>query len=244
MFAALAQVAQATPPALPSKTWYSPEEYLAFDNAAEGRFEYMDGRITPVGKPDMVNVMDPTFKAGATPAHYRLANRVAGLLFTRLQKGCEAASSAARVNIPITRPYTYPDVVIVCGKPEYVDPEAAIPSLTNPTVIIEILSESTANYDRIGKFMRYRSIETLREYVLIDSRQMAVEVFTRHESDWNYVPANEPNDSLLLASVGVRLGLHELYAGILAEQAEPETSRTSDERPADKPEAPDADAKK
>ena len=211
MSAALAQ------PALPLKTWYSPEEYLAFDNAAEGRFEYMDGRIMPVGAPDLVNVMDPTFRAGASPAHYRLANRVAGLLFSRLQKGCEAASSDARVHIPITRAYTYPDIVIVCGKPEYLDPEAALPSLTNPTVIIEILSESTADYDRMGKFMRYRSIETLREYVLIDSRQLAVEVFTRHETSWSYTSANEAGDSLVLASVSVRLGLAELYAGILGE---------------------------
>ena len=140
----LAMSAALTQPKLPLKTWYSPEEYLDFDNAAEGRFEYMDGRITPVGQPDMVNVLDPTFRAGASPAHYRLANRLAGLLFSRLQNGCEAASSDARVHIPITRAYTYPDLVIVCGKPEYLDPEAAIPSLTNPKVIIEILSESTA----------------------------------------------------------------------------------------------------
>ena len=215
MSAAPAQIAQSAPPALPLKTWYSPEEYLAFDNAAEGRFEYMDGRITPVGEPDMVNVMDPTFRAGASPAHYELSRVAAGLLFNRLTGGCKAFASDARVHIPITRAYTYPDVVIVCGKPEYLDPEAALPSLTNPTVIIEILSESTADYDRMGKFMRYRSIETLREYVLIDSRQLAVEVFTRHETGWNYTPANEPTDALLLASVGVSLGLNELYAGIL-----------------------------
>ena len=206
-----------TQPKLPPKTWYSPEEYLAFDNAAEGRFEYMDGRITPVGQPDMVNVLDPTFRAGASPAHYGLSSQLIGLLFSRLKGGCKTFASDARVNIPITRAYTYPDVVIVCGKPEYLDPEATIPSLTNPKVIIEILSESTADYDRMGKFMRYRSIETLQEYVLIDSRQLAVEVFSRNESGWNYAPANELTDELVLASVGVSLGLGELYAGILGE---------------------------
>ena len=211
MSAALAQ------PTLPPKTWYSPEEYLAFDNAAEGRFEYMDGRITPVGEPDMLNVLDPTFKAGASPAHYGLASRLIGLLFSRLPAACRAYTSDARVRIPVTRAYTYPDLVIVCGKPEYFDPEAAIPSLTNPKVIIEILSESTAEYDRMGKFMRYRSIEGLQEYVLIDSRQMAVEVFSRHAGGWNYAPANEPGHALELASVGVRLELGELYAGILSE---------------------------
>lgn len=202
-------------PLLPPKDWYSPEEYLAFDNAAEGRFEYMDGRITPVGQPDMVNMLDPTFRAGASPAHYGLSRMASGLLFSRLPASCRAFASDARVHIPITRAYAYPDIVIVCGQPEYVDPEAALPSLTNPKVIIEILSESTADYDRIGKFMRYRSIEALQEYVLIDSRQLAVEVFTRQENGWNYAPANEPGDALVLASVGASLTLAELYAGIL-----------------------------
>ena len=211
MSAALAQ------PTLPPKTWYSPEEYLAFDNAAEGRFEYMDGRIMPVGQPDMVNVLDPTFRAGASPAHNELSRVLGGLLFSRLPASCRAYTSDMRVNIPITYAYTYPDLVIVCGKPEYLNPEAPIPSLTNPKVIIEILSESTADYDRMGKFMRYRSIETLQEYVLIDSRQLAVEVFSRHESGWNYTPANEPGSSLTLTSVGVQITLGELYAGIIDE---------------------------
>ena len=215
---ALAQ--NASPPVLSPKAWYSPEEYLAFDNAAEGRFEYMDGRITPVGAPDMVNVLDPTFRAGASPAHYRLSSRLMGLLFNRLTGGCEAASGNARVHIPITRAYAYPDVVIVCGQPEYLDPDAAVPSLVNPKVIIEIPSDSTAEYDRIGKFMRYRSIEALQEYVLIDPRSMAVEVFTRQNAGgWNYAPANEPSDALVLTSVGCSLGLAELYAGILSDSS-------------------------
>ena len=211
MSAALAQ------PKLPPKTWYSPAEYLAFDNAAEGRFEYMDGRITPVGEPDMLNVLDPMFRAGASPAHNELSRVSGGLLFSRLTASCRAYTSDARVHIPITRAYTYPDLVIVCGKPEYSDPEAAIPSLTNPQVIIEILSDSTAEYDRMGKFMRYRSIEALQDYVLIDSRQLAVEVFSRHDGGWNYAPANEPTDSLIVTSVGVRIALSELYAGIMSE---------------------------
>ena len=136
--------AHALPSPTPPKTWYSPEEYLAFDNAAEGRFEYMDGRITPVGAPDVVNVLDPTFRAGASPAHYEMSRVLSGLLFTRLPASCRAYTSDARVHIPITRAYAYPDVVIVCGQPEYLDPDAAVPSLLNPTVIIEILSPATA----------------------------------------------------------------------------------------------------
>lgn len=240
MSAALSQPKHVT---LSSKDWYSPEEYLAFDNAAEGRFEYMDGRIMPVGQPDMVNVLDPTFRAGASPAHNELSRVAGGLLFGRLPAPCRAYTSDMRVHIPITRAYDYPDLVIVCGKAEYDDPEAAIPSLTNPKVIIEILSEPTADYDQMGKLMRYRSIEVLREYVLIDSRQMAVEVFTRQPGGWNYAPANEPDDSLLLTSVDVRLSLREPYAGILAGQAAADTPASA-QRPAETPEAPDANSKK
>ena len=76
-----ASFTQFTQPILPPKAWYSPEEYLVFDNAAEGRFEYMDGRITPVGAPDMVNSFDPTFRVGASPSYYGLASRLIGLRF-------------------------------------------------------------------------------------------------------------------------------------------------------------------
>ena len=211
-----AALAYPNPAADAPKTWYSPEEYLAFDNAAEGRFEYADGRITPVGAPGIVNVLDPTFRAGASPAHYEISRMLTGLLFSRLSAGCRAYASDARVHIPVTRAYTYPDVVIVCGKPEYTDPEAAIPSLLNPKIIVEILSDSTADYDRVGKFMRYRSIESLCEYVLIDPRMVAVELFARQpDGNWSYSPANELSAELLLPSVSCRVGLAELYAGIL-----------------------------
>lgn len=164
----------------------------------------------------MVNVLDPTFRAGASPAHYGMASRLIGLFFSRLTGSCQAYTNDARVHIPITRAYAYPDVVIVCGKPEYFDPEAAIPSLLNPRVIIEILSDSTADYDRIGKFMGYRSIASLQEYVLIDPRRVAVELFSRQKTGgWNYAPANQLNDELVPSSVGCSLGLAELYAGIL-----------------------------
>ena len=119
------------------------------------------------------------FGRGASPAHYEISRVLTGLLFSRLPAGCRAYASDARVHIPITRAYAYPDVVIVCGKPEYADPVTAIPSLLNPEVIVEILSDSTANYDRVGKFIRYRSIESLCEYILIDQRMVAVEVFAR-----------------------------------------------------------------
>ena len=146
-------------PQLPESTRrYTEAEYLAFDEKAEGRWEYFDGKITPVGEPGMVNQLDPKFIAGASPTHVRLARKLNGLLFQRLTAGCEAYQSDLRVHIPLTGGYTYPDTVMVCGDLEFEDPSVTIPSLKNPVVVIEILSESTAEFDRFGKFARYRSI--------------------------------------------------------------------------------------
>ncbi len=147
---------------------YTEAEYLAFDAQAAGRWEFMDGKILPVGRPDMANQLDPTFMAGTTPAHYELSRRLNGFLFGRLPTGCRAFVSDAKVHIPLTGAYAYPDTVIVCGELEFVDPEVAIPSLTNPVVLVEILSDSTVDYDRFGKFARYRSIPSLRQYVMLD----------------------------------------------------------------------------
>lgn len=194
---------------------YSEAEYLAFDEKAEGRWEYFDGYILPVGRPDLANKLDPTFRAGASPAHYTLASTLLRSLFARLRKGCRPFSSDARVHIPITGGYAYPDVVIVCGRLEFFDPDKALPSLTNPVVIIEILSESTAEHDRIGKFMRYRSIPSLQQYLLVDSRKKQTELFTRREdATWNYSPAAQDADQIDLTSVGCALTLAEVYEGL------------------------------
>lgn len=196
---------------------YTKAEYLAFDEQAEGRWEYFDGRITPVGEPDMVNQLDPMFRAGASPTHVRLARKLNGLLFQRLPVGCEAYQSDLRVYIPLTGGYAYPDTVIVCGDLAFENPAAAIPSLKNPVVIVEILSESTADYDRFGKFARYRSIPSLRQYIMLDSRKPQVEILSRRSGDaWLYEALALPADSINLAVGGGVLTLAELYEGLLA----------------------------
>ena len=207
-----------TDSALPetSRRRYTEAEYLAFDAQAAGRWEFMDGQILPVGRPDLANQLDPTFMAGASPMHVRVSRKFNGLLFQRLQGGCEAYQSDLRVHIPLTGAYTYPDTVIVCGDLEFVDPEVAIPSLTNPVVLVEILSESTGDYDRFGKFARYRSIPSLRQYVMLDSRRTQVEVLTRQSADvWTYDSLSQPADLITLAVGSCVLTLAELYDGLL-----------------------------
>lgn len=193
---------------------YTVEEYLEFDEKAAGRWEYMDGCIYPVGRPDLMNKLDPQFRAGASPAHYSIASNLMRQLFSGLQKGCTPFASDARVYIPLTKGFVYPDVVVVCGKLEFEKPEAALPSLTNPVVAIEILSESTAEHDRSGKFMRYRSIDSLQHYLLIDSRRVSVEVFTRSETAWLYTQATRPDEVVELTAVQCRLTVGELYEGL------------------------------
>ena len=193
---------------------YTIREYLEFDAQAEGRWEYLGGYIYPVGRPDLVNQLDPQFRAGASPAHYELNRVLSGLLFGRLPETCRAFANDARVYIPVTKGYVYPDVVIVCGKQEFDDPTAKLPSLTNPVVIVEILSDATGEYDRSGKFMRYASIEGLQHYVLVDSRKVLVEVFTRGDAGWLYTQASQPTDVVELTAVQCRLSVIELYANL------------------------------
>jgi len=195
---------------------YTEAEYLAFDAQAEGRWEFHRGRITPVGEPGWSAPPDPKFMAGASPRHYQLASTLLRLLFSRLPKGCRPFASDARVHIPLTGGYAYPDVVVVCGELEFQNPDVALPALTNPVVIVEILSETTADYDRFGKFARYRSITSLRQYVLLDSRQARAEVLTRREADeWTYELLLLPAEMVRFAAGECAVTLSELYEGLL-----------------------------
>jgi Uma2 family endonuclease len=194
---------------------YTEAEYLAFDEKAEGRWEYFDGKITPVGEPSMVNQLDPKFMAGASPTHYRLDSTLLRALFAKLKNGCQPLASDARVYIPLTGGYTYPDVVVVGGDLEFHDPEVALPSLANPAVIFEIVSESTAEFDRFGKFARYRSIPSLQQYIMLDSRKPQVEVLTRQGEEWTYKALALPTDSINLVAGECTLTLAELYEGLL-----------------------------
>lgn len=194
---------------------YTEAEYLAFDEKAEGRWEFFDGKITPVGEPNWGGQLDPKFMAGASPAHYVLASTLLKLLFRKLPPGCQPFASDARVHIPLISAYTYPDVVIVCGPLTFHDPDATLPALSNPAVIIEILSASTADYDRFGKLARYRSIPGLQQYIMLDSRELQAAVLTRQGNVWVYDVYLQPTDVISLALGDCQLTLAELYENLL-----------------------------
>jgi Uma2 family endonuclease len=108
--------------------------------------------------------------------------------------------------------YVYPDVVAVCGEAQFLDTQPR--TLANPHLVIEVVSESTERYDRSEKLSAYRSIESLHEYVLVDSRRMSVERHLRQGDFWTVSTLTDPDDTLELSSVGCSLLLREIYADV------------------------------
>ncbi|HSK71033.1 MAG TPA: Uma2 family endonuclease, partial [Pyrinomonadaceae bacterium] len=137
--------------ALPKKK-FTLEEYLELDYNAEGRFEYFDGEIVEM--------------SGGSPEHSLLGNRIGRLLGNQLDtKGCLVYSSDVKIKVPAMPPYRYADVSALCGQPIY-ENLGKQRLLVNPVLIVEVLSPSTEKYDRDLKFKAYKSIESLREYLL------------------------------------------------------------------------------
>ncbi len=118
-----------------------------------------------------------------------------------------------RVHIPQNTLYTYPDITIVCGKIETLD--HSFDTITNPSVIIEILSASTRDYDKGGKFTLYRDIVSLQEYLLIDSERVSIEKFIRNaDGSWQLTEYKLPQQSVLIETVDVTISLSEVYEDI------------------------------
>jgi len=178
----------------------TPEEYLALERAAETKSEYFNGEMFAM--------------AGARYAHNLIIGNVIATLHAQLRRrDCTVSASDLRVKVSPTGLYTYPDVVVVCGKPQLEDEH--LDTLLNPKVIIEVLSESTADYDRGRKFEHYRTIDSLVEYVLIAQDKPHVEHFLRQSpSQWLFSETNRLDDTIALTSIDCQLSLAELYAKV------------------------------
>jgi len=177
------------------------EEYLKWEATQEMRHEYVDGDIVAM--------------TGGSIPH----NDIALNLYTSLrphlrQRGCRVNVSDVKVQANQNSRYFYPDLVITC------DPEdlKSRQFIQNPKVIVEVLSPSTANYDRIEKFKYYRQIPSLQEYVLIDSESMSVEVYQRGEGKmWRYYEYTN-GDAIALQSIEFECPIELLYEGISFDQ--------------------------
>lgn len=174
-------------------------EYLAAERAADCRSEYVNGEMV--------------LMTGASYQHNQLTARLIGSLRARLKgSGCEAVGQDLRTLVDSTRLYTYPDVVIVCGKPAFAD--AKQDTLTNPTAIFEVLSPSTESWDRGGKFQHYQRIESLQEYVLVTQEAPRVERFRRDGARWSYERIDGLDALLILETPPLQLPLAEIYEGL------------------------------
>jgi Uma2 family endonuclease len=177
---------------------YSYEEYLAYERASELKHEYIGGEIVAM--------------AGGSRRHNALAAKITATLVNTCPPGCVVFQSDQRIRILASGVATYPDVSMVCG-PTEVDPaDPGGETITNPTLLVEVLSASTEQIDRGFKWQQYQRIPSLQEYVLVSQASPRVEIYRRLAVDrWEYVDVQE--GTVQLAS-GATLDLAMLYADL------------------------------
>ena len=176
------------------------EEYLEFENDSPEKHEYYQGEIFAM--------------AGAKVAHNMMSGNLYFGLRKRLEgKSCQPFNSDQRIYIPKNTLFTYPDISIVCGDSKTKDNDDY--NLLNPSVIIEVLSPSTKRYDRGEKFILYRDIVSLREYILIDSEKVGIEAFRINAGGhWELEEYKSKETTLEIKTVGVIIPLDEIYQGV------------------------------
>jgi Uma2 family endonuclease len=181
-----------------SKPYLTPEQYLALERAAETKSEYLDGEMVTM--------------TGASRRHSLITTNLASDLHQQLKdRPCEVHVNEFRVLVAANGLYTYPDVIVVCGEPVLTD--ELFDTLTNPTVLIEVLSPSTEAYDRGRKFDLYRALDSLREYLLVSQDRPRVEQFIRQQDRDHWLLSVESGlaASIVLPSIQCQLAMAEIY---------------------------------
>lgn len=179
------------------KTKLTPQDYLALERKSEIKHEYFDGEIFAM--------------AGAKFNHNKIVGNLTGLTWQNLKgKDCSVLPTDMRVFVPETGLYTYPDLVIVCGEPQFQDD--VFDTLLNPIMLIEVLSESTEGYDRGKKFQHYRSIESLEEYILVSQDEAWIEKYVKHGDGFWLLSEAVGLDSIIeFSSIECEIALSEVY---------------------------------
>jgi len=172
-------------------------DYLIAERTSAMKNEYFDGEILAM--------------AGASPKHNKISTNMIRVLANQLlETPCSIYASDIKVKIQEFDRYVYPDILIVCGNDEYADENNDV--LLNPTVIIEILSDSTEAYDRGDKFKNYQLICSLREYILVSQYQCYVEKFSWQEDNtWIYSKYDKLEDVINIESIPCELPVFEIY---------------------------------
>ncbi|OYD95567.1 hypothetical protein CDG76_11510 [Nostoc sp. 'Peltigera membranacea cyanobiont' 210A] len=188
--------------------YYTPEEYLELEEVADYKSEYIDGQIIPM--------------AGGTINHNRISlNLSAALNFAFRQQDYEVFMGDVRLWIPQKLTYTYPDVMILAGEPEFFNNRKDV--ILNPQIIVEVLSKSTKGYDREDKFQAYRAISTFQEYLLIDQTRIHVDQFSKTgKKQWALREYDEEDEAIALVTVPFEISLQDLYNKVNFEPVESE----------------------
>ena len=178
-------------------------DYLRLERAAETKSEYVNGEMRPM--------------PGASRKHNLIATNLLASLHFQLRKSqCEVYPSDMRVKVAATELITYPDISIVCGEPHFDDNYKD--TLLNPTLLVEVLSPSTAAYDRGDKFENYRQLASLQEYLLVAQDKMHVEHYCRQpDHTWLFTEFKQASDHLHLPSVHCELTLADIYEKVTFE---------------------------
>jgi Uma2 family endonuclease len=187
------------PTVLYNKSKFTVEEYLRFEKDALQKHEYFNGEIYAM--------------AGSSPGHNIIFSNVFRELAYHLKgQPCKPYGSDLRIQIPENNLFTYPDISVICR--DIISSEIDADTAILPSIIIEILSLATKDYDRGGKFRLYRDIPSLREYVLIDSESINVEIFRiNSQGHWELEEHRSMDDTLALWTVGFLLTIKEIYEG-------------------------------
>jgi Uma2 family endonuclease len=178
---------------------YTPAEYYQLERKAQYKSDYYDGEIFAM--------------AGGTKRHSLICTNISGELRHRLKgKPCVAYESNLRLKVKATGLRTYPDVSVYCGDHERDPDDTDGETLTNPTVLFEVLSPTTESYDRTVKRPHYRRVESLQMLVLVSQDKAYAEIYQREPSgEWSFHEAEGLNGSLVLTPLGIELPMAEIY---------------------------------
>lgn len=180
--------------------YLTPEEYLEIERKADFKSEYIDGVMYAM--------------AGGSEAHNLIVGNIVTALNIQLRDApCKVYPSDMKVRVSGARKFHYPDVSVVCGEILFADEKKDV--ALNPVVVVEVLSDSTAAYDRGKQFQSYQRIESLKEYILVAQDERVVESFLRQpDGNWIYTKVEGINESLTLSSIDCRIELKDIYAKI------------------------------
>lgn len=193
-----------------SKRRYTVDEYLRMERDSLEKHEFHEGEILAM--------------AGNSPEHVVIATNLIGELHARLKgKRCRVYESNLRLRAGRSQRYVYPDLSVICGQPQFDPLDTRPETVTNPRILVEILSPTTEAYDRGEKFDRYREIDSLEEYLLVWQHVPRVELFRRQpDGTWAFSAAVGTDSTITLPALGIQLSLTEIYDGVTFPPALPE----------------------